>query len=271
MKPGVCGLCRRSEDLLDSHLLPSGLYKFLREPSLKNPNPVSITPSLAMATSKEVRQHFLCRECEDRFNNGGERWILKNCSQPSGCFPLYDNLTSCPAPINVRGVALYSARAAERVEPDQITYFAASVFWRAAATVWRGLKHRLDMGPYQEALRLYLLGDTGFPPNAALRVIIPTPSVAKLVAIFPMPDRINGLRCHTFLVPGMIFTLLLGQQVPSAFKALTLTPSVDRFVGVSDAMYQQAMRAAAVAVRNSAPKGYLKGFWNGPDPRISRA
>jgi hypothetical protein len=45
-------------------LLPAALYKFMKEPSLKNPNPVRLLPGVAVASSHEVRQNFLCTECE---------------------------------------------------------------------------------------------------------------------------------------------------------------------------------------------------------------
>lgn len=83
---GVCALCREEAELRLRHLMPSGIYKLLREPSLKNPNPITITPGVALATSKEVRKHFLCDACERRFDEGGERWMIRNCLQTSGEF-----------------------------------------------------------------------------------------------------------------------------------------------------------------------------------------
>src|SRR5215203_1964693 len=96
MKTGACGLCRASAHLHDSHLLPSALYKLSREPSLKNPNPVIFSGGAAVASSVQARQYFLCTECEDRLNNDGEKWILRNCAQSNTSFPLHTHLTSRP-------------------------------------------------------------------------------------------------------------------------------------------------------------------------------
>ena len=73
MPRGFCGLCKQDKDLLNSHLTPAELYKFMREPSLENPNPVRLVPDIAVADSKQARRHFLCAMCETDFNNKGER------------------------------------------------------------------------------------------------------------------------------------------------------------------------------------------------------
>jgi hypothetical protein len=268
MKAGTCGLCRKLADLHDSHLLPSALYKFMKEPSLKNPNPIRIVPGVAVASSLEIRQHFLCAACEHRLNTAGEKWILANCAQPDGSFPLHDNLTAVSAIDTIGHVTLYRSKGVVGIEPEQISYFASSVFWRAAATDWRNHYHRLELGPYEERFRRYLLGEQPFPDNAALRVVISSPPEAKLLAMLPMSDRIHGMRSHTFLIPGMILTLILAQHIPVELKRLALSPSPDYVIGVSDEMYRAWIRAIAGQVRSVEPKGYLQDFWNGPNPRL---
>jgi hypothetical protein len=239
----------------------------MKAPSLKNPNPVTIIPGAAVASSREVRQYFLCAECEDRFNKTGEKWMVRNCAQPDGPFPLYDNLTTVPAMGTLGHVTLYRGNGVPGIEPEQIVYFASSVFWRAAATDWRNHNVRIDMGPYEERFRRYLLNQDQFPENAALRVIVCTPTAAKLLAMLPMADRINGMRCYTFLIPGMMLTLILAQHIPAELKRVTLSPSPDNVIGLSDEMYRRWMGAIAGQLKSADPKGYLRDFWNGPDPR----
>src|SRR5262245_25404693 len=119
-KSGICGLCRQVRDLQDSHLLPSSLYKFMKEPSLKNPNPVILEPGVAVPSSREVRQYFLCAECEDLFNNKGEKWIVRNCAQPKGSFPLYTNVVHQPPHLTLGDVELYSTDGSPAIQPEQI-------------------------------------------------------------------------------------------------------------------------------------------------------
>ena len=120
---------------------------------------------------------------------------------------------------------LYRTNAASGIQPDQITYFASSVFWRAAATDWRNHGQRIDMGLHEERFRRYLLSEESFPGNSALRVIISSPAVAKLLALLPMPDRINGMRCYTLLIPGVMLTLILAKHVPRELTNITPSPS----------------------------------------------
>jgi hypothetical protein len=79
MRRGACGLCGNQADLHDSHLLPSSIFKMMKLKSARNPNPIAVRPGVAVITSNEICQHFLCGLCEERLNNGGERWIVRNC------------------------------------------------------------------------------------------------------------------------------------------------------------------------------------------------
>jgi hypothetical protein len=265
MKRGICGLCKADTGLHDSHLLPSALYKFMREPSLQNPNPIRVNPSIAVATSHEVRQFFLCSSCEDRFNKGGERWMLRNCAQPDSSFPLHGKVI--PLPGIGSEVKLYATNGDPEIDATQIEYFAASVLWRAAATDWRNHNTRLEMGPYEERFRRYLLNEEPFPQNAALRIFLASPTAAKLLALLPMPHRVNGMRCFTFLIPGIAFTFILANHIPEELKRLVFSPSLERMIAISDEMYGAWIKALGKKLQSVEPKGYLKEFWNGPNPR----
>src|SRR5690348_4986272 len=88
-----CGLCREDRPLQRSHLLPSALYRMTRDASLKNPNPVIITKEITKTSSEQVTDYFLCRECEKRLNDGGERYTMSQVYDGKS-FPLLDNLSS---------------------------------------------------------------------------------------------------------------------------------------------------------------------------------
>lgn len=72
-----CALCLKPNvDLLNSHYIPKGLYKVLRKPLLKNPNPVRVSRSMALLTTEQTSDYLLCAECEKRFNLNGEKWVI---------------------------------------------------------------------------------------------------------------------------------------------------------------------------------------------------
>src|SRR5206468_2073449 len=83
--------------LLKSHLLPKALYRLARTADPTKPNPVFVTPKAAQITSNQLANHLLCRDCEERFNRGGETWVMANRWHSETNFPIHAALaTSAP-------------------------------------------------------------------------------------------------------------------------------------------------------------------------------
>src|SRR5438270_464452 len=148
---GSCGLCREHRVLQNSHLLPAAIYRLVRDPQWRNPNPVTVTSSHAGQTSRQVRGYFLCEDCEERFNRNGERYVVSQCARRDH-FPLRELLLR-----DVRLVAAapeiligdVSSALGDHIE--EYLYFAASIFWRAAARIWAPDWREFSLGDtYQE-------------------------------------------------------------------------------------------------------------------------
>ena len=128
---GTCGLCRgTNKKLQDSHLYPASSYKQLRDPTAETgPNPVSITRDKASTTSKQVTSYFLCSECEQRFSDHGERYVLAQCLREDGQFKLRE-LLEAASPLH-EGVSessrsvvkIYDAKPLLGSNIDQYEYF----------------------------------------------------------------------------------------------------------------------------------------------------
>jgi hypothetical protein len=158
MPVGPCALCLEIRELRDSHFLPAGFYRIMREGS--GDDPVLVNKSAAFMSSAQARAHLLCGECEHRFNDGGEDWVLKNCWRSATNFPLHSTLMGATPFVDEEGFRSYEDKKIPGVEIDKLAYFGASIFWRAAVRRWTVGKEkdaRLPLGPYQEALRLHLL------------------------------------------------------------------------------------------------------------------
>jgi hypothetical protein len=69
---GTCRLCLERRDLKESHLLPAGVHKLLREPAAPNPNHILLTPQIAFQTSRPIKDYLLCAHCEDLFSRNGQ-------------------------------------------------------------------------------------------------------------------------------------------------------------------------------------------------------
>ena len=55
MEHGICKLCLKDADLLDSHYLPKRTYSMNMARSLKNPNPVTLAHGQAKQVSDQLR------------------------------------------------------------------------------------------------------------------------------------------------------------------------------------------------------------------------
>ena len=96
-----------------------------------------------------------------------------------------------------------------------LTHFAMGIFWKAAIHSWSGSETAplIDLGPYTESVRRYLLGETGFPSRMALMIgVLPVP--VKNIS-FSGPYRGSNAEWHNFVlyVLGIEFMLLVGKAV----------------------------------------------------------
>ena len=163
MEKGVCKLCLQLGDLRDSHYLPKRLYAFGRAEELKNPNPVVISDTGAKQISDQLRGYVFCGDCEDRFNKGGEGWILGKIPQDYGApFPLQNAIQPLKPILLQKRLNLYDGGAIPAFDMEKLTYFGLSIFWRGAAHDWKstaGLRApTVELCGYYEPLRLFLLG-----------------------------------------------------------------------------------------------------------------
>ncbi len=91
MKTGDCALCGQLRNLHESHFLPKGIYRLLRDSNSKNNNPVLISARVSTQKSYQMTQPLLCSACERRFSANGESYVLPLLKQ-RGKFPMYGRL-----------------------------------------------------------------------------------------------------------------------------------------------------------------------------------
>lgn len=218
---GACRLCEKIANLRMSHLIPAEVYRHIRGDEAGNPNPVLFSDRLRMTTSRQARQHLLCDLCEERFNSRGERWALSQMRLADGSFALGESLTVQQPTDKTLHAKWYPAPP----NFEQLAYFAASVFWRAAVATWRMPKSsawysvKIDLGPFERRLREFLLEDkAAFPDGMALGLQVILHPVASRLLVMPMAGRMSDCRYYRFQIPGLNFWLWVSGRLPEVYR-----------------------------------------------------
>lgn len=226
-----CKLCQQIKDLRNSHFMPSSLYKATRNPAAANPNPTLISSRGTIQTSKQITDFLLCADCEELFSKNGEQYVMTQVDR-GGKFPLLQTLQRTPPTKVVAGFNWYDILTAPTIDRAKLGYFALSVFWRAAVHRWKEPNSSLsiNLGPYEEVLRKYLLGVSGFPANVVLMFIVCTDVASQ--DSFHVPSR--GLKkedtTYTFQARGVNFFMTVGKQIPEAMRKNCGVTSQDKWI-----------------------------------------
>ena len=110
---------------------------------------------------------------------------------------------------------------------DSLVHFAASVFWRAAVRQWPPsgghAPIKLQLGPYLEQLRLFLLDEHAFPRDAVLTVTVnhSTDAAENNMVLFPwLRNHKATHREYQLVVPGISFQLMVGRGLPKNLRSI---------------------------------------------------
>jgi len=216
---GKCKLClREAVELQQSHFLPAGIYRTLRDDAEQNPNPWLITKKSAVQTSRQTKARLLCRECEQRFSANGENWVFRYCLKPDRTFPLAAILEARTPDVfsPQHSTKVYFASQIPDVNISALSYFAASMFWRASVYGWNeDGSIPVDLGPFGESFRQYLLDLAYFPPHCALWVSVRQGKEIDRLTHEPMGERKGQFHAYNFPMPGLGFSLMVGKHLPA--------------------------------------------------------
>ena len=76
--------------------------------------------------------------------------------------------------------------------------------------------------------------------------------------VFPCTTSVEGTRRHKFFIPGILFILFLGSQVPHRFDEWALNGSRRRVMWVCPWANDSLFRGALSLIRASVPVGSLR-------------
>jgi hypothetical protein len=154
--------------------------------------------------------------------------VLANSAR-AVAFPLLDTLRTAQPEWNDRDIGIYSFARIPEIDCTALIYFAASVFWRAAAHTWRTKRRsvHIDLGPWEVPFRSFLPGQAQFPQTAALALVVLEGGGAY--AINPLSPNDDGCHEHQFTIPGMAFTLYVGGRLREELILMNLAPARQRY------------------------------------------
>lgn len=171
---------------------------------------------IVMATSRQTQDNLLCGGkdgCEEILNHDGENWTLPVLMKKDRTFPLYDILRAASPIFDEDDAQAYAVSSIPAIDVAKLTHFAMGIFWKASVHSWkkgRG-EPRIQLGRYSDAIRKYLLGEVGFPNDLALVVHVGVPE--KAMVLFSEPMTGKNKHSHFFYVPGIMFTLMVGERL----------------------------------------------------------
>jgi hypothetical protein len=231
MPQGICKLCLLPKDLRESHFIPRAMYKYIRAPSLKNPNPIVASRKRSVPTSKQIQDYLLCADCEDLFNKGGEnealKWVCKG-----NHFPLVERLALAHPHRTFSNFLAFSGPRIG-IDTDVFAYFAASVIWRAAVHVWNtpsGKTALLNLAKAEEPIRLYLHNEAGFPTELAIVMSVCTDLYSQRVFFTPTASLNFKGTCFVMLLLGLHFMVYVGSDLHPLLREMCCVRSPARLI-----------------------------------------
>ena len=109
------------------------LYRVARAADHRaHPDPVLLTSTMRRQTSFQATQYLLCAECEKRFDQNGEDWVMRHCYRGRDRFRLRELLSGPRRFMSTRRTPSSTPQVSPGMEIEKAVYFCLSVFWRAA-------------------------------------------------------------------------------------------------------------------------------------------
>ena len=136
------------------------------------------------------------------------------------------------------GFAVYRGAEISGVDPDQLAYFGASVFWRASCHGWN-YEDRTTLGAYEEPFRRFLLREAPWPEKAWLTVGCVPKHHNGGCQTFSLPKfdtKANGYWSHRLRFLGIMFLLSVGNFVPEHLRQYCIQHASHRPVVLGEAI-----------------------------------
>jgi hypothetical protein len=230
---GSCKLCLKFKELQQSHLISAFAYRIIRKS--QGSAPVMLTAKRVGVSSRQVTANELCWDCEQLLRDNGEDWMAQQVFQGDE-FPLLNRLEFAVPDWEQADHIAYSG-AACGVDTAKLVFFGASVLWRASLRRWTiGTTETttVALGPNQEPLRKFLLGEAAFPGDGVAIVTVCRDFESQGCFFPPCSIRDGAAAGYALLVLGVYFRFFFGPEVPHNFRKFCSVQSPRKRIIVAD-------------------------------------
>jgi hypothetical protein len=261
MPKGKCKLClRENVELQNSHLIPAAAYKLIRNSD--GSTPIVMKSTVTIKKDEQVTDYLLCGDCEQRFSNQGEQYVLRYCNNFEGGFRL-NNLLDTLKPLEVHNTtAIYAGGQIPEIDMEKLAYFAASIMWRGSAHSWRSGKDPAktpSLGSHEESFRKYLMGEGPFPEHAFLGVDVVSDKNLWPLVFVPYGGRGDDMT-WTYVFPflGLIFLFRVGNSIPKDLLRFCAYRSPEKIITRGAMKSDTMINDAGLLMAKSRVVGQLK-------------
>lgn len=228
----VCPLCQITKDLNDfrkSHFIPAGLYhsgkKGLQYGTRSGTGPLE----------RHIKDLLLCSTCERLLAEGGESYVLSHiAAKVTGDSPLHRKLSLALPREHYPDVSRFSGDDLG-IDLEKFAHFALGIVWRGTIHDWTmpdgTLLPRQAIGEFEPPIRSYLMGGP-FPSDTSVIVIVCSDHGSR--RIWTTPTILIEANClnFRFLARGLFFRVMMGYQLPNAFREMScISPRKCLFYG----------------------------------------
>ena len=189
---------------------------------------------------QEFEAPLLCAACEARFSKNGEDEVLKHVAPKFvlKSMPLAERMKVAWARDNDSSAPRHDARDFD-IDTEKFTYFALSIVWRRTIHEWSPAVPRWELGQFAEDMRKYLLGETQFPDDMAVIVIVCSDEASRRMWTIPTQFVEAGCLNFAFDVRGIRFRVMMGHLPPFAYVANCRGPQQPIFLADCERKTQQ--------------------------------
>jgi hypothetical protein len=197
--------------------MPKALYPTRRQKSAT----VSGT-GVHSGPAPHLKDHLLCFDCEQRFEQNGETEVLKWLAPKTRDYSLNEKLRLALPREAHPEISLFSAYELG-LDAAKFAYFALSIVWRGAVHRWTlldgTLTKLLELGAHEETIRQFLVGESTFPHQIVFVVVIVcSDSESRSLWTLPGQDEMDGCENYRFLARGVLFRVLVGSDIPEFYR-----------------------------------------------------